>query len=192
MYIIVGLGNPGEKYVRTRHNVGFIILDQLHAGMQNVDDWGYNKFGNGEYFWDRRGKEELLFIKPQTMMNNSGVTVRYARDKHDVSRDHVVVVYDDIDLPFGKVKISHDRGDGGHNGIKSIINHIGGADFTRIRIGISHDLGEDGIRKPNVLGNFSSEEVDTIHTIVETVSNILQTIIEEGREKAMNRFNSQT
>ena len=185
MFLIVGLGNPGEKYEKTRHNAGFIVLSKM---LEN-EDWVFNKNGNVEYFKSQVGDELVEYLKPQTFMNESGISVRYAKDKHEVSNDGIVVVYDDIDLPVGKLKISHDRGNGGHNGIRSIEQHLGTSNFTRIRIGISLELEDGKVIKPNVLGIFSKEDLETVKKLSSTVQDIIKTIVTEGREAAMNKFN---
>jgi len=185
MFLIVGLGNPGEQYAKTRHNAGFIMIDTI---LENAD-WDFNKNGNVEYFKTTIGDNEVEYLKPQTFMNDSGLAVRYVKDKHAVSNENIIIIYDDIDLPIGKIKISHDRGNGGHNGIRSLEQHLGGSDFTRIRIGISHDVGEGKVLKPNVLGKFTTAEMLTNSAVAEVVNKILETIVIEGRETAMNKFN---
>ncbi|MBP6925940.1 MAG: aminoacyl-tRNA hydrolase [Candidatus Pacebacteria bacterium] len=185
MFLIVGLGNPGEKYEKTRHNAGFIVVDQI---LGNVE-WGFNKNGKTQYFKASIGDEVIEYLKPQTFMNESGISVRYVKDKHDILEENIVVLYDDIDLPVGKLRISHDRGNGGHNGIKSIEQHLGTTNFTRIRIGISHEIPDGNIVKPNVLGVFSKDDFESIKKLVPKVKDIVEIIVKEGREKAMNKFN---
>ena len=185
MFLVVGLGNPGEKYEKTRHNAGFIVLDEILGN----DDWELGKNSKALYTSESIGEELVEYIKPQTFMNESGVSVRYAKDKHEITDENIIIMYDDIDLPIGKVKISHDRGNGGHNGIRSIEQHLGTTNFTRIRIGISGELEGGKVIKPNVLGVFSKADLDTIKKLSVTTKDIIKTIVVEGREAAMNKFN---
>lgn len=185
MFLVVGLGNPGEKYEKTRHNAGFIVLDEMLGN----DDWELDKNSKAEYISESVEEELVEYIKPQTFMNESGVSVRYAKDKHEISDENIIVVYDDIDLPVGKVRISHDRGNGGHNGIRSIEQHLSTTNFTRIRIGISGELEGGKVIKPNVLGQFSKEDLDTVKKLATKIKDIITTIVTEGREIAMNKFN---
>lgn len=185
MFLVAGLGNPGEKYAKTRHNAGCIVLDEILKDA----DWKFSKNGNAYYAHDQIGEEEISYVKPQTMMNESGFTVQYACRHHEIPNDQVIVVYDDIDLPIGKIKISHDRGNGGHNGIRSIEQHLGSTEFTRIRIGISQELQDGKVIKPNVLGQFSKEDLKIVKELSKTVQDSITTIVKEGREAAMNKFN---
>lgn len=186
MILIIGLGNPGQKYEKTRHNVGWIIFDEL---LKDVD-WSKSSKAKTLYFNNMIGEEKVEYLKPQSFMNESGLSVSYAQKKHKIESENIIVIHDDIDLPVGKIKISYDRGDGGHNGIKSIMDHLGSQSFIRIRVGVSI-LDENKIlRKPNVLGNFSKEEFKIIDKDVSlTVGKILETIVTEGKEAAMNKFN---
>lgn len=182
-YLVVGLGNPGEKYKNTRHNVGWIVLDQLAMGA----DWNHDAYAQA---MTTHYQSNFLLVKPQTFMNLSGESVRYFLDKKGYTSDACVIVYDDIDLPLGKIKISFDRGSGGHNGIKSIEQEIGSRQFIRIRIGISKVLDSGELVKPNVLGNFEAEELEQVTTIARRVGLVLYTLQAEGLEKAMTEFNS--
>lgn len=182
MLYIIGLGNPGDKYKNTKHNVAWIIFDRLLNG-----DWSYHKYMNAEVKNDQLG----LFIKPLTFMNKSGEVVSYLKKEIDFDPEHIVVVYDDIDLPLGQIKLGYNRGDGGHNGIKSITNHLGSKKSIRIRIGVSLALGGGRLVKPNVLGNFSPDDRKIINNeISQRVENIIKSLVEQGREKTMNLYNT--
>lgn len=180
-YLIVALGNPGDKYAKTRHNAGWISIDfaypELEFGRNSYANAGVAKLG------------DIIFAKPATFMNESGFTVKYFMDKESILPENIIVVYDDIDLPLGKIKISYDRGSGGHNGIKSIEEHVGGRNFTRIRIGISKILENGEIVKPNVLGNFESEELEILQKLSPKIKEAIEIIIKDGREAAMGKFN---
>jgi PTH1 family peptidyl-tRNA hydrolase len=142
MLYIIGLGNPGEKYKNTRHNIAWLVMDELFP-----TNWSYNKYMNADIRTGHYG----IYIKPQTFMNNSGEVISFLKKEVDFEPEHVLVMYDDIDLAFGEIRISYDRGDGGHNGIKSITNHLGSKKSIRIRMGISRKIEEGRLAKPNVL-----------------------------------------
>lgn len=185
MMIVVALGNPGEKYENTRHNAGWIIFDELGL------DWQINKYA--ESIESRDG--DILFVKPQTFMNESGRTVSWYQEDGEVKPQNFVVLYDDVDLPVGKMKISFDRSSGGHNGIKSIEQHLGSREFVRIRVGIA-PLGEDGSaitpanRKSFVLKGFSEDALEAIKSLAPQVRKALIAIQEKGYAEAMNQFNT--
>lgn len=181
MLTIIGLGNPGEKYHYTRHNIAWLVFDKLLS-----DGWNFNKYMNAETAFGNQG----VFIKPQTFMNRSGEVVNFLKKESDFNSQKLVIVYDDIDLAFGTVRISYDRGDGGHNGMKSIIEHLGSKECVRIRIGISKQLENGQIAKPNVLGVFPENEREIIaNNISKKVEDILQSLVDLGLEKTMNKFN---
>lgn len=195
-YIIVGLGNPGEEYEGSRHNTGRIILEAL-AGKRGFSEWKKDKklnalVSNGEI----AGKRACLLL-PETYMNKSGLSVKkLVTGPQKVKK--LIVVHDDIDLPLGRFKVSIDRGDGGHNGVASIIRSIRTKEFARIRVGVSPAVrGSNRPRKPegkkNVLdflmGNFRNPERVVIDLAAKDVDKAIQTIIENGVEAAMNEFN---
>jgi len=180
-YLIVGLGNPGTEYEKTRHNAGWIVIDGAFPGLE---------FGRDAYANAGTATEgDFLFVKPATFMNLSGETVQYFVDKKDYLPENIIVIYDDIDLALGKIKISFDRGSGGHNGIKSIEMSLGSREFIRIRIGISKLLETGELVKPNVLGKFEANELETLAEVSKQVKLALETIVKEGKEKAMTEFN---
>jgi len=181
MLYIIGLGNPGEKYTYTRHNVAWLVLDQLFP-----DGWNHHKYMNAHV----RNSNHGLYIKPETFMNNSGEVVHFLKKEMDIQPEHIVVMYDDLDLPFGVIKIAHNRGDGGHNGVKSIVQHLGSKECIRIRIGISKQLDDGRLAKPNVLGNFSHEEREIINEkIAAQIERIIKSLHDNGLEKTMNVYN---
>lgn len=185
MYLLVGLGNPGNQYQKTRHNVGWIILDNLFSEV----DWRENKYAKIKEIDTQISSTPIHVIKPQTFMNESGISLEYFVQKEGIDPQNIIVVYDDIDLPLGKIKISFDRGSGGHNGIKSIEEHLNSREFIRIRVGISRLLENGELAKPNVLGHFESSEFEVITKVSEIVRSILATICTEGKEQAMTKFN---
>lgn len=180
-YLIVGLGNPGTEYEKTRHNAGWIVIDSMYPNLV----WARDSYANA----GTAQEGDFLFVKPATFMNLSGETVQYFVDKKDYLPENIIVIYDDIDLALGKMKISFDRGSGGHNGIKSIEMSLGSREFIRIRIGISKTLEDGTLVKPNVLGKFEASELETLAEVAKRVKLSLETIAKEGKEQAMTLFN---
>lgn len=193
MILIVGLGNKGPEYKISRHNTGFIIFDNILGKVS----WGESSRANTLYYKDKINKKEVEYLKPQTFMNNSGFTVLCAKTKHKINSENIIVIYDDIDLPLGTIKISFDRSSGGHNGIDSIIKKIKSKEFIRIRIGISPIDKKGLVRKPKgenavlkfLLGNFRDNELREIKKVSKKVAEILDMIINEGKDKAMSVYN---
>jgi len=197
MFYIVGLGNPGEKYTDTRHNVGRILVEKLQeAG--GFSDWSKSKHANAFCSHGSVVGDAVELILPETYMNKSGETIRYIVDKHQAKPEDFIVMHDEIDLPFGEIKISVGRGDGGNNGLKSIINHLGSKNFVRVRVGIAPTSFWTGkVKRPAgggplerfVLKPFSSKEQNQLPDIFNRVQGILETVIQDGVDKAMNKFN---
>ncbi|MCA9351990.1 aminoacyl-tRNA hydrolase [Patescibacteria group bacterium] len=182
MLYIIGLGNPGEKYALTRHNVAWVVLDTLFPS-----GWNYHKYMNAEVKTGHAG----LYIKPQTFMNNSGEVISFLKKEVDFEPEHVVLIYDDIDLPFGTIRISYDRGDGGHNGIKSVVDHLGSRKCIRVRIGVSTLLPNGDLSKPNVLGRIPPDElIDVYERIAPQVERVIESLVVDGLETTMNRYNT--
>ncbi len=186
MITIIALGNLGDEYKNTRHNVAWIICDEF----MEADRWQENKYAESELASTRINDTDVLFVKPQTFMNESGRVLPYLMKTYGTSMENLVVMQDEIDLPLGIIKISFDRGNGGHNGVKSIMQVSGSTEFVRVRVGVSI-LDETGtLRKPDVLGNFSKEDLSLItSTVTPRVAKILSTIVLEGKDKAMSLYN---
>jgi PTH1 family peptidyl-tRNA hydrolase len=184
--LIVGLGNPGRQYRNTRHNAGFTVLDEL-ARRLNVS-FDRAKF-DSEIAQAQLGSERLMLMKPQTYMNLSGVAVaKAARNKIDELNDLLVVV-DDVNLPLGRIRFRPGGSAGGHNGIKSIIEHVGSDQFPRLRMGVGRSGAPDELRD-HVLTSFTPEERPVFEHMVEQSVKGVMTFIEEGIERAMDRFNA--
>lgn len=194
MYLIVGLGNPGDKYKNSRHNAGFIVLDEIFP-----TGWHTDKYGNADIL----NNGEAVYVKPKTFMNNSGSSAKFFAKKLKIPAEDVVVVHDDVDMPFGAVKIVFDSGAGGHNGIKSVAEQLGTQKFTRIKIGIAPVDSDGKARKPKgglftsaqkavadfVIKDFTKGDLEKIKSMAPKIKDILYTLVTEGREKAMNKFN---
>jgi PTH1 family peptidyl-tRNA hydrolase len=185
MFTIIGLGNIGDEYKNTRHNVAWIIFDNLFSNL----NWQKNKYAESELANTRIDNHDVLLVKPQTFMNESGRVIPYLSKTYGTTTEKIIVVHDDIDLPLGITKISHDRGDGGHNGVKSIMNVLGTKEFIRVRIGVSILDDEGVLRKPDVLGNFSQDDQIKLQEISQKTALIIEAIIKQGEKQAMNLFN---
>jgi peptidyl-tRNA hydrolase, PTH1 family len=188
--LIVGLGNPGTKYDRTRHNVGFDLLDILAKRWQiSLSDRKQFQGIYGEGFGNHNAKVRLL--KPQTFMNLSGQSVRAAIDWFKLPPESVMVVYDDLDLPLGKLRLRLSGSAGGHNGMKSIISHLGTQNFPRVRIGIGKSFGEKDTIS-HVLGKFSGEETPIVKEVIELTNDSIELSLKQGVEKAMSLYNNRS
>ena len=183
MFLIVGLGNPGKEYEDTRHNIGFKVVDNI-AKEYNIEI-NRQKFKGiyGEGFID--GKKVML-LKPTTYMNLSGESVREVVDFYNLENEEVLVIYDDISLETGSLRIREKGSAGGHNGIKSIIAHLGSDVFPRIKVGVGQPAGD---LVKHVLGRFSKEEIDVLNQSIEVSTKAAKEIIKTDAKTAMNQFN---
>jgi peptidyl-tRNA hydrolase, PTH1 family len=182
--LVAGLGNPGEEYARTRHNVGFMVIDYLAAQMSLAID---KKKFDVEYNAAEIEGEKVLLAKPMTYMNSSGYPLLNLSRYFNMENGRKIIVHDDIDLAFGQIKIKTHGGHGGHKGIKSIIEVFGRDDFTRIRVGIGHPGDKNGV-VGHVLGKFSKDESETLGPLIARAAATVITIIAKGEGEAMNRF----
>ena len=186
VYLIVGLGNPGAEYARTRHNAGFMVLDRL------ADRWKAG-WKSEKKFQSRLARAELearrvLLCQPQTFMNASGEAVAAVAAFYRVAVPQVLVIVDDADLPLGEIRLRPGGGAGGHHGLESIERHLGARDYARLRIGI----GRQGAAREitgHVLGRFSSTEAALMDKVLTVAANQAQAWLEAGIQKAMNQFN---
>jgi len=175
MKLVVGLGNPGKEYENTRHNAGRIVVGMIEKKLND---------------------NKIKFFTPDNFMNNSGkAVVFFIKNKKDLK--DLIVIYDDIDLPIGRMKISFNRSSGGHNGLGSIIRALKSEEFLRIRIGISPETPSGKIRKPKgekavlnfLLGEFKKSELDELKKLSKKVAEVVEIIFSEGKEKAMSLYN---
>ncbi|MGN1058878.1 MAG: aminoacyl-tRNA hydrolase [Clostridia bacterium] len=185
MYVIVGIGNPGRQYENTKHNIGFISLDFLSASwnipMRQIKHKAV--IGEGQIKGER-----VLLVKPQTFVNLSGESVGEIMRFYKLPPENLIVIYDDVNLDTGRVRIRPKGSDGGHNGMKSIIYHLRSDSFTRIRLGVgqkppTYDLADW------VLAKFTDEEIKLMAAAVDRVPDMVEEIIQKGVPSAMNRFN---
>jgi len=199
MILIVGLGNPGEKFKNTRHNLGFRVVE-LFREKNNSPDFKFSKKFNAEISEDFFNNEKIILAKPQTFMNESGKSVRKIISGFKCNPlgsppagvqqvSSLVVVHDDIDLPLGKIRISKSRGSAGHKGIESIIEKLGMNNFVRLRVGILPKTGKPKNPEKFVLQKFRKDEKERIERAIEKSVNALDLIVKRGVEKAMNEYN---
>ncbi len=197
MHYIVGLGNPKNEYVDTRHNVGFMAVDGLYEKLVEQTDWRTDKTANAHVATGYLGEEKVTLVKPQTFMNRSGGAV--ARFVTSIKKaEKLTVIYDDIDLPFGKVSIAFDRGSGGHKGIESIVRALKTKAFTRVRVGIAPTTPSGKIKKPRgeeavqafLLGGFSKKEREVLGAILDRAAHAGALVATRGRAEAMQEINS--
>lgn len=168
MKMIVGLGNPGTKYARNRHNVGFMFLDWLGHKVDASDFQIQARFE--AEIADVPSEDKTFFVKPQTFMNNSGKAVRSIADFYDIEPTEIILVHDDLDITLGEFKIQQGKGPKVHNGITSVEQHLGTTDFTRVRIGVDNRDGDRTIPgKDYVLQNFSAEEMQSLTPVFEQI-----------------------
>jgi len=186
MIIIIGLGNPGEQYKDTRHNVGFMAVD-VFAEKNNFPEFKLSKKFGSLISEGIIGEEKVLLAKPQTFMNESGKAVSKIISNFKFQISNLIVVHDDIDLPIGKIKIIKERGSAGHKGVESIIKNIGNKGLIRFRIGIGGQ--KDTKAKKVVLKNFSAEEKKIINETMQKTVDALDLFIKEGLDRAMNEYN---
>jgi PTH1 family peptidyl-tRNA hydrolase len=203
--LIVGLGNPGLEYERTRHNIGFMAIDRL------ASDWSislgkekrfYGIFGEGRLSSRLASNGKIRLIKPTTYMNVSGQSVRACADWFKCNPENILVIYDDMDLPLGKLRLRPSGSAGGHNGIKSLISHLGTQNFPRLRLGIGRGDNRSSqssaaiATKANqnvtnhVLGGFTPSENKVVNEVLEITTSAVTSILADGLEKSMSLYNS--
>jgi peptidyl-tRNA hydrolase, PTH1 family len=201
MKLIVGLGNPGEKYEKTRHNLGFMTAEHFLRDFQGASD---NLWQNSSKFkadiaqieWQpKHGTlEKVILAKPKTFMNNSGQAVRLIADFYKISAQDIWIVHDEIDLPLGTLKIRFGGASAGHRGVECVINDLGTDKFWRFRMGVGEKRELNDSRKKDVddfvLGNFAGGEKGQLKKLIKRGVEAIETSLEENLQSAMNRFNT--
>ncbi|AOR22335.1 aminoacyl-tRNA hydrolase [Clostridium taeniosporum] len=183
MFLIVGLGNPGSKYDNTRHNIGFEVIDNI-SREYNIDI-NRQKF-KGVYGEGFIANNKVILLKPTTYMNLSGESIREVVNFYKISNEDIIVIYDDISLDIGRLRIREKGSAGGHNGIKSIIANLSTDIFPRIKVGV----GQPNVNLVDyVLGKFSKEEKEILKESIEVATNSVEEIIKQDVNSAMNKFN---
>lgn len=191
MKLIVGLGNPGEKYIGTRHNLGFVVLDELVKKL-NLVDWSKEEKFKSELI----KTPELILVKPQTYMNNSGLAIKLLTSYYKLPTSGLVVIHDELDLPLGKIKVRLGGAAAGHHGVESIINALGTDQFIRVRLGIGNLRTLSGEHKGRsisaekfVLETFTHSEKPPVKHMVKQAIKAVNSLLEKGLEVAQNQFN---
>ncbi len=182
--LIIGLGNPGKEYEKTRHNIGFMVVDNY----LNQKDFGKmkEKF-NGLYLETDINGEKVIFLKPLSYMNLSGTVVRKYVDYFNIDVENILVICDDLDLPACELKLKYKGGCGGHNGLRNIEENLGTQNYKRLKIGIGNDKSING--KDYVLGKLSKKDLELLNEKLDIVNNIIDDFVEKDFEKVMSKYN---
>ena len=186
-YLIIGLGNIGDEYADTRHNIGFIVADALALSLKfSFTTERYASVAKGSL----KGRQ-IVVIKPSTYMNLSGKAVRYWMQKVDISKENILVIADDLALPLGSLRLRSKGGDGGHNGLISIIETIEATDFARLRMGIGNDFAK-GYQVDYVLGRWTKEEEKILLPEIDKAVELVKSFVLTGIQRTMNNFNKKS
>ncbi len=181
---VVGLGNPGKKYEKTRHNIGFVVADALASALKckkNLKECCFS------FVYDCKD-HDLLIVKPQTYMNNSGIAVKNLIEDYRLKPDEILVIYDDLDLPLGKIRLRKSGSSGGHRGVQSIIENIKTQNFPRLKIGIGRPISKREV-VDYVLSPFSKEESLIVEKVVSVAVECLLNVLKYGIDKSLNTCN---
>lgn len=195
-FVIVGLGNPGEEYTNTRHNTGRIVLDAIRQEYSR-DDFSFDKKLNAEVAEAKIGREKMTLVAPDTFMNNSGKAVAVLV-KSVKAAEKLIVIYDDFNLPLGRIRISFNRSSGGHNGVESIIKAVKTEAFARIRVGTAPENAKGLAKVPHgdqkiekfILGPFKPDELKTLKKVSAKCAEAVGVMVKDSREKAMSVYNA--
>jgi peptidyl-tRNA hydrolase, PTH1 family len=196
MWLVVGLGNPGPKYERNRHNIGFRVVDEL-ASRHGLPAWKDSKGGEttSGVVTTERGREKAVLLKPMEFMNVSGFAVQRTMAFHHVELDHVLVVHDELDIDFGLVRLKMGGGHGGHNGLRSIMEQCGGGNFARLRMGIGRDPNKPPGSKDAaswVLSDFPSAQASAVAAVISAGCEDVEATLALGITAAMNKHNARS
>ena len=186
LHLVVGLGNPGSDYTRTRHNAGFLVVERVAENLKA--DWRYEKKFNARLARAEFAGRQLLLCQPLTFMNSSGEAVQAVVEYYQVALVRLLVAVDDADLPLGELRLRPAGSSGGHHGLESIEQHLGTRNYARLRVGIGRETGAREITG-HVLGRFNSTESPLVDRVLVAVAGQITCWVEAGIQKAMNRFN---
>lgn len=195
MWTVIGLGNPGTEYEKTRHNVGRMLVERF-AHAQDFSEWKFDKKSNAQTATGNVGKHKVRLMLPDTFMNKSGAAAKSVVT-NATQAEQLVVIYDDLDLPFGVLRLAYGRGSGGHRGVDSLIKNLKTKNFVRLRVGISPTTPSGKMKKPLgeqqvltfIMNTFTPKEEAVLKKLSKKVQEALITLVEEGRNKAMTEFN---
>ena len=183
MKLMVGLGNPGQKYAKNRHNVGFMVVDAL------VKNMGRPWEKNADLMCDYAHEGEIIVMKPTIFMNQSGEAVVAVAHFYKIETRDILVVHDDLDLDFGKIRLAFDSSSAGHKGVESVISALGSIDFARLRVGLGRSVNQQQDPADFVLEDFTGEEFELLGKVIAKCVEAINSFINEGIEATMNRFN---
>jgi len=188
MKLIVGLGNPGNKYVDTRHNAGFMAIDHLQ---KHYNFNSFKTFDKGKSIMTKGeiSGEKVILLKPQDFMNLSGIPTQAVANYFKIDRRDVIAIYDDVVIEYGSMRIREGGSAAGHNGVKSLIKHLNGDDFVRIRLGIKSGTPFPGALEDYVLGKSDSTEQESLNNTIQKVPEAIEILISENIRVAMNKYN---
>lgn len=184
MKLVVGLGNPGKKYQNTRHNIGFQVLDSI--ALNKGITFSNIKF-NGEYAEYNVDGEKVILVKPLSYMNLSGSVVRQFVNFYKIGVENILIIHDDLDMNFGRIKIVNNSSSGGHNGIRDIEKKLGNCNYVRLKIGISNDKSKD--TKDYVLDNFKNSELDKLRDIYDELVDVIDDFCNISLENLKSKYN---
>jgi len=197
-YLFVGLGNPGPDYEQSRHSFGRMVLLSLASkplGEMEIKNWRFDKKLKAQITEGKFGKNKFRLLLPENMMNNSGGGVK-PLIKNKKEANQVVVIHDDVDLPLGVLKISYNRGSGGHRGVESIVKALKTTEFIRLRLGVAPTTPTGKIKKPSsdkvvdfIIGHFKPAESEIVKKTIKQAKTVIQSLIEDGLAKTMNHYN---
>jgi len=196
-YLFVGLGNPGEEYVDSRHSLGRMVLLDFAKKEAEIKDWKLDKKLKAQITEGKSGKNKFRLLLPENFMNNSGGSVKpLIKNKNEAHE--LVVIHDDIDLPLGRIKICYNRGSGGHKGVESIIKALKTNEFIRLRMGVAQTTTSGKLKKPAdedkfvdfIIAKFKPAEQDELKKVIKKAKQVVASLVENGLERTMNEFNS--
>ncbi|MFN7140531.1 MAG: aminoacyl-tRNA hydrolase [Limisphaerales bacterium] len=187
-FLIVGLGNPGREYARTRHNAGFLLIEKL-AERWKVAGWAEERKFNARVTRVDRGGKRMILCQPQTYMNLSGESVGKLAEFYKIAPQQILVLVDDADLPFGSIRLRKSGSSGGHHGLENIAAHLDSQEYPRLRIGIGRTQSNVREIRNYVLGEFGAAEAELLDKVLNRASDQIESWLDEGIEKAMNKFN---
>ncbi len=184
MWLIAGLGNPGSKYEQTRHNIGFMVIDELAKKLERQNEKNEHKSIAFHGYLDN---QKVILAKPQTFMNLSGEAIQPLLNYYKISLENMIIIHDDVDLPFGVLKLQKNRGHGGNNGIRDIHAKLGTKDYLRVKFGVDSVFNKD--TGSYVLQNFSKEQTVDLPYVIESSINIILKTIQDGWHKTASVLN---
>ena len=195
MLLIVGLGNPGEKYQNTRHNIGLRVIGKIAAYFESSDSnnaepiFNSQKISSAQICKGEIAGKKVLLAKLLTFMNLSGKTIAEIAGFYKIKPKNIIIIHDDIDLPLGKIRIAENRGAAGHKGVQSVINHLKTKNFIRLRVGVCPEKGKPGNPERFVLQKFNEEEEEIAKEVIKKTAEAVNAIIKQGIGKAQSKYN---